>query len=98
MMRPETTMEETMTSARDSSGAVSSITAALARVLTVDQGTLNENTRLFDDLGLDSTTVLELLMQLEEDLSIEFDSDNLEQHHFETVGTLAAFLTEQTQA
>lgn len=84
--RLETIMEKTMMP------ALSSITTTLASVLNVDPGTLNEGTRLFEDLGLDSTIVLELLMRLEEELSIEFDADDLEQRHFETAGTLATFV------
>lgn len=91
-------MENTMTPVGNTEDAVRSITIALAAVLKVDPGTLNENTRLFDDLGLDSTTVLELLMEIEDDLSIEFDSDSLEQEHFETIRTLAAFAAGQMQA
>jgi acyl carrier protein len=39
--------------------------------------------------------VLELLMTIEEELGMEFDTDILEQHHFKTVGTLATFVQEQ---
>lgn len=91
-------MEETMNPALDTARAISCITASLAQVLKVELDALNADSRLFDDLGLDSTTVLELLMHLEEELEIEFDSDALEQHHFETVGSLARFVTEQAQA
>ena len=75
--------------------AVATITGSLAKSMRVDAATIGENSRLFDELGLDSTTVLELLMTIEEELGMEFDTDTLEQHHFETVGTLAAFVREQ---
>jgi acyl carrier protein len=71
---------------------VVSVAAALARVLKRDADTITESTRLFDDLGLDSTSVLELLLELENELGAEFDADTLEQRHFETVGTLAAYV------
>ena len=74
---------------------VDSVTVALARVLKRDAATITGTTRLFDDLGLDSTTVLELLLELENDLGVEFDADTLEQHHFETVGTLAGYVIAQ---
>jgi acyl carrier protein len=74
---------------------VNSVAAALARVLKRDADTISESSRLFDDLGLDSTSVLELLLELENDLGVEFDPDTLEQEHFGTVGTLATYVTAQ---
>ncbi|MBP2702770.1 acyl carrier protein [Microbispora sp. RL4-1S] len=74
---------------------VIAISAALADVLKREADQIAEGTRLFDDLGLDSTSVLELLMRIEDDLGVEFDTDTLEQRHFETVGTLADYVAEQ---
>ncbi|QBI52623.1 phosphopantetheine-binding protein [Streptomonospora litoralis] len=71
---------------------------ALAQVLKQDPASLTAGTRLFDDLGLDSTTVLELLMRLEEELEVEFDTEGLEQHHFETVDTLTDFAVAQLES
>ena len=75
--------------------AVATIVDALAEAMRIDAATIGENSKLFDELGLDSTTVLGLLMTIEEELDIEFDTDTLEQQHFETVGTLAAYVREQ---
>ena len=75
--------------------AVATIRGSLAKSMKVDPDTIAEDSRLFDELGLDSTTVLELLMTIEEELEMEFDTDDLEQHHFETVGSLAALVREQ---
>ncbi|MEV6168034.1 acyl carrier protein [Streptomyces sp. NPDC051954] len=77
--------------------AVATIAGSLAKSMQVDADTIGENSRLFDELGLDSTTVLELLMTIEEELEMEFDTDVLEQHHFNTVGTLADFVQEQAE-
>ncbi|MEU4442297.1 acyl carrier protein [Actinosynnema sp. NPDC050801] len=71
---------------------VGAITAVLAQVLDYELPELTEQSRLFDELGLDSTGVFELLMQLEEALEVEFDTDNLEMAHFETVRSLADFV------
>lgn len=57
--------------------------------------TLEPGTRLFDDLGLDSTSALELLMKIEDETGIEFDQDTLEQHHFETVSSLVGYTLDQ---
>jgi len=75
--------------------AVATIADSLAKAMQIDAATIGEHSRLFDELGLDSTTVLELLMTIEEELEMEFDTDILEQHHFKTVGTLATFVQEQ---
>ncbi|MCX5366491.1 acyl carrier protein [Streptomyces sp. NBC_00124] len=75
--------------------AVATIADSLAKAMQVDAATITENSRLFDELGLDSTTVLGLLMTIEEELGMEFDTDDLEQHHFETVGSLASLVREQ---
>jgi acyl carrier protein len=77
---------------------VSAITSVLAQVLDYELPDLTEQSRLFDELGLDSTGVFELLMQLEETLEVEFDTDNLEMAHFETVRSLADFVAAERDA
>lgn len=77
---------------------VSAITTVLAQVLDYELPELTEQSRLFDELGLDSTGVFELLMQLEETLEVEFDTDNLEMAHFETVRSLADFVAAERNA
>ncbi|MGW7362919.1 acyl carrier protein [Streptomyces sp. NPDC054841] len=71
---------------------VSEISTALGDVLDYELPTLTEESRLFDELGLDSTGVFELLMRLEESLTIQFDTDSLEMGHFASVGSLADFV------
>lgn len=68
------------------------ILAALRVVLGTELAGAAEDTRLFEDLGLDSTTVLELLMTVEDRLGVELDAESLEQRHFSTVGTLSGFV------
>ncbi|MCS1352492.1 acyl carrier protein [Mechercharimyces sp. CAU 1602] len=54
---------------------------------------ITEKTSLFDDLALDSTSVLELLMVLEDEVEgLYVDPETLEPHHFETVGSLATYI------
>ena len=69
--------------------------AALAAMRDREPDTITEKTRLFDDLGFDSTSILELLMTLEDELDFEFDPETLEPDDFETVGTLAAYAARQ---
>ena len=86
------------TTAPERARIVSAITTVLAQVLDYDLPELTESSRLFDELGLDSTGVFELLMQLEEALEVEFDTDNLEMAHFETVASLADFVVAEQDA
>jgi len=68
------------------------IVRALSRVLSRELPDVTADTRLFEDLDLDSTSVLEMLMAIEEDIQVEFDPDGLEQKHFATVGSLSAYV------
>jgi len=68
------------------------IAEALGGVLERDLEDIGLETMLFDELGLDSTGVLDLMLRLEELLGVELDTDELEMGHFATVGNLAGFL------
>jgi acyl carrier protein len=70
------------------------VVRALSKVLNRDLSGVTAQTRLFEDLNLDSTSVLELLMAIEEDLGVEFDPDGLQQHHFASVGSLSGYVRE----
>ncbi|MGB2570918.1 acyl carrier protein [Micromonospora citrea] len=67
----------------------------LAGVVQRDPQTLHQDTRLFADLGMDSTNALELLMTLEDEFGFEFDPETLESRHLETVGSLTDYIVEQ---
>lgn len=71
---------------------VAQLEAALSDVLDRDVSGLTEGTRLLDDLHLDSTSVMETLMFLEDSLGIVVDPENLDMADFLTVGTLTAYL------
>lgn len=68
------------------------IRTALAHVLRKEIGELREEARLFEDLSLDSTGVIELLMDLEDTVGLEIDPDELEPEVFRSVGTLADYV------
>ncbi|HEX6686251.1 MAG TPA: acyl carrier protein [Candidatus Limnocylindrales bacterium] len=68
---------------------VDRITEALSEVLKRDVSGATEDTRLIEDLQMDSTSVLELLMAVEDTLGFEVDPENLQMDDFKTVGTLA---------
>lgn len=71
---------------------VVAIASALGEVLGHEVTSMTEDSKLFDELGLDSSSAFELLMRLEESLDVEFDTDTLEMGHFASVGTLADFI------
>lgn len=51
-----------------------------------------EDTRLVEDLQMDSTSVLELLMALEDNLGFEVDPESLKMDDFKTIATLADYV------
>ncbi|MFW5418669.1 acyl carrier protein [Nocardiopsis sp. CNT-189] len=82
------TREEIVTAVRNALGAV------LEREVPEATG----ETRLFDELHLDSTSVLELLMALEDSTGIEVDPEDIDMDDFATVHTLASYLESQGAA
>ncbi|WP_031469278.1 acyl carrier protein [Sciscionella sediminilitoris] len=82
----------------DRNRIVEGIRGALSEVLDTDCAGIGEEAELFDQLGLDSTGVLELLMLLEESLDVEMETEELEMSNFHTVGSLADFLAAEYAA
>jgi acyl carrier protein len=92
-------MEDTITTTAPPVGdrprLVHSIGLVLGRVLRRELTDVQESTRLMEDLNLDSTSVLELLLELEDELAIEIDVEGIERSDFATVGTVADLVTRQ---
>lgn len=74
------------------------VVKALENTLKKELPNATWETRLFDDLSLDSTAVLEVLMELEEQFGIVFDPDDLELEHLSTVRALAEFVRDARDA
>jgi acyl carrier protein len=53
---------------------------------------VSEETRLMEDLGLTSSTTLELMLTLEENLEIEINVEDIEEDDVGTIGQLATFI------
>jgi acyl carrier protein len=68
------------------------LVAAISDVLEREVGSLTEHTRLSEDLHLDSTLMLELLMALEETFELDIEPESLDIEHFATVGSLTRFV------
>ncbi|HEU5129010.1 MAG TPA: phosphopantetheine-binding protein [Glycomyces sp.] len=62
--------------------------AALEETLGRELPDITETTSLFDELALDSTTVLGVLISLEDSLGIEIDADAITDEHLATFGGL----------
>jgi len=88
-MEEETTM--------DRPEMIGRIESALGEVLERPVDGLAEDTKLFDDLHLDSTSVLEVLMALEDSVGIDVDPDELDIADFESVGTLTDYVSRQAK-
>lgn len=76
----------------DRDAIITIIEACLSEVLQRDLTGLRGETRLFDDLHLDSTSILELLMALEDSAHIEVDPEDLNIKDFQTLDTLADYV------
>jgi acyl carrier protein len=69
-----------------------SISAVLPHVLRGQAPDISEGTRLMEDLGLSSTSTLELMLELEEDLDVQIDVEDIEQEDLASIGALADFI------
>lgn len=76
----------------ENTAVVESVETALTDVLEREVSGLTADLRLFEDLHLDSTSVMEMLMSLEDGLGIMVDPETLDMDDFRTVGTLTAYL------
>ena len=71
---------------------VDTICELLPRVLKREVTGASETTTLMDDLGMSSTTGLELVLELEDKLEREISVEDMGRDNFETVGSLADYI------
>ncbi|QGQ18360.1 acyl carrier protein [Cellulomonas sp. JZ18] len=64
------------------------VTRALEETLGRPLTDVEDATSLFDELGLDSTGVLAVLISLEDQLGIEIDPESVDEDHLATFGGL----------
>ncbi|MBB4712090.1 MULTISPECIES: acyl carrier protein [Streptomyces] len=76
----------------ENTAVVESVETALTEVLEREVSGLTTDVRLFEDLHLDSTSVMEMLMSLEDSMNVAIDPETLDMDDFMTVGTLTAYL------
>jgi acyl carrier protein len=72
--------------------ALRHVRTAIARVQHDEAQHVSEQDRLFDDLGLDSTSIIELLVAVEDESGIEVDPDELSAVIFGSVGSLTDYV------
>jgi acyl carrier protein len=72
--------------------ALQHVRNALATVQHEGAQQVNEQDRLFDDLGLDSTSIIELLVAVEDESGIDVDPDELSGVIFGSVGSLTDYV------
>ena len=82
----------------DRNNILEKIELSLTEVLKRDVSGSSEDTRLVEDLQMDSTSVLELLMALEDNLGFEVDPESLTMGDFKTIGTLANYVSAACEA
>ncbi|MEC1686942.1 acyl carrier protein [Bacillus halotolerans] len=66
----------------------------LAGFLNIDPSVIQDETSMFEDLGVDSTTIIEILLELEETFDVEFDVEDLEPGNLENVTSLSDYISE----
>ncbi|MFJ7418799.1 acyl carrier protein [Streptomyces uncialis] len=71
------------------------IKASLEAVLQREVVGLNADSLLFEDLSLDSMSVLELLLTLEDTIGLEIDPDELDAEVFRSFGSLSDYVAGQ---
>jgi acyl carrier protein len=71
---------------------VAAIEAALRDVVAGELPELGEDTRLRDDLGLESASVLELLMIIEDTVGIAVDAKEFDFDHLKSIRSFADYV------
>lgn len=76
----------------ESSEAFDHIAVAVRKVAPFEMPELTPQTRVMEDLGLDSTSILELLLELEESIGFQADIEDLWPEIFQTLGDLSQYV------
>lgn len=68
---------------------------SLSVILDRELPEFSAETRIIEDLGLDSMRFVELVMSLEDTLGVEVDPETIENDVFRTAGSLAEYIERQ---
>jgi acyl carrier protein len=87
-------MESTLTVSPVSPETLAKLKAMVLEItqmkITPDQ--VSDSANLFNDCGLDSTSVVELVVALEQEFDITIDEDELDVRLFQDIGELGSFV------
>ena len=74
------------------------VTQSLSAVLRqpIERRAITDSTDLFNDMGIDSLSIMDFILELEGRFGIVFDEEQLRVEVFEEVGLLIQFLQEAT--
>jgi len=75
-----------------------SVSLLLPKVLGREIPAIGDNTQLMRELGLRSATMLELLLELEDNLEIQIEVEDIDRENMNTVGDLADFVASHSIA
>ncbi len=78
--------------------ALDAIAAVLPRVLDSDALVITPEMKLMSDLGMRSASMLELLLELEDNLDIQIDVEDIDEAAMTSVGDLADFVASHVVA
>lgn len=65
---------------------------SIGAVISKSEFPFEDSTRIMEDIGLDSTSAMEVLMELEDRSALEVDPNDLDVDDFRTVGAFIRFL------
>lgn len=68
------------------------ITEIFSRHIDVEKTKINLEDSLYEDLGLDSTSLIDVLLELEKELEIELDFEEMEPKDLENLKSLIFYL------
>ena len=71
-----------------------SIKHALGNYLSLEPTMISDDAELYESLGIDSSGIVNLLLELEQSCKVEFDMEALQPEHLSTVGSLAKVIEE----
>ncbi len=71
---------------------MTAVKEALAGYLSLEAGSIRENDALYEGLGVDSSGIVTLLLDLEQRCGVEFDMEALQPEHLATVQSLANWI------
>ncbi len=66
----------------------------LAQCLAISAEQIGDQEELYEGLGIDSSSIVSLLLDLEQACEVEFDLEALQPEHLSTVDSLAAYISE----